>query len=72
MKQFGKKLQILREQRNMSQRELGEQLDLSRSYISNLESGRTIPNARHVLKIANLFSVTTDVLMQDELELDEG
>jgi transcriptional regulator with XRE-family HTH domain len=69
--QFGKKVRILREQRAMTQHELGKQLGLSQSYIAQLESGRTFPNVRQILKIAKVFSVTTDVLIRDELELED-
>ncbi len=72
MKQFGEKLRTLREQRGLSQREVGDEIGLSRSYVNDLESGRRRPNAIHLLKIAKFFGVTTDVLMQDERELDEG
>jgi transcriptional regulator with XRE-family HTH domain len=39
------------------------------SYLSEIESGVKIPSAGLVLKIADLFDVTTDQLMRDELEV---
>jgi transcriptional regulator with XRE-family HTH domain len=51
---------------------MGEQIGLSHSFIGDLESGRTAPSVGNLLKIANFFGVTTDVLIRDELELDEG
>lgn len=35
-----------------------------------LELDQKIPNALMILKIADIFSITTDQLMRDELELD--
>lgn len=70
MKRFGEKLRILRQRDNLSQRELSRMLDVHHSYIGQLELDQKIPNALMILKIADIFSVTTDQLMRDELELD--
>lgn len=70
MNRFGKKLRILRQRDKFSQRELSRMLDVHHSYIGQLELGQKIPNALMILKIADIFSVTTDQLMRDELELD--
>jgi transcriptional regulator with XRE-family HTH domain len=37
--------------------------------ISELESGKKVPTAALVLKVARKFGVSTDVLMKDELDL---
>ena len=42
------------------------------SQISQLETGKRKPTAELVIKVATLFHVTTDVLLRDDLELDEG
>ncbi len=70
MEHFGKKLRILREHQGMTQKELAQLLGFSRDHVSSLETGRKIPHARLVVRIADLFGVTTDVLMRDELNLD--
>jgi transcriptional regulator with XRE-family HTH domain len=72
MELFGKKMRILRERQGMTQKELAQQLGFSRDHVSSLETGRKIPHARLVVRIADLFGVTTDVLMRDDLELDDG
>jgi transcriptional regulator with XRE-family HTH domain len=41
-------------------------------HISMLENGKKQPTAALVLKVARLFSVTTDQLLKDELEVDEA
>ncbi len=38
-------------------------------YISQLECGKKIPTAEFVLNVAQLFGVTTDELLRDDLEL---
>jgi transcriptional regulator with XRE-family HTH domain len=71
LKRFGEKLRALRRQRGMTMKELALALGLtSYSYISELETGKKEPTARFVLNAANLFDVTTDQLLKDELDLD--
>ncbi len=69
MKRFGEKLQALRQRDNLSQRQLSQMLGVHHSYIGQLEHGQKTPNAEMIIKIANIFDVTTDVLMRDELEI---
>ncbi len=45
-------------------------LGISGSHVGAIERGQKIPNATMILKIADIFGVTTDQLMRDELELD--
>jgi transcriptional regulator with XRE-family HTH domain len=72
MKNFGKKLRTLRQRHSYTLRQLGELLEIDHSFISQLEMGKRIPNAAMILKIADTFGVTADLLMRDEIELDEG
>jgi transcriptional regulator with XRE-family HTH domain len=71
MNKFGEKLKSLRQQRGLTMRQLGELLEVSDSYVSKMETGDKIPNVAMVLRVANLFEVTTDVLIRDELELGD-
>ena len=38
-------------------------------YISELESGKKLPTVELVLSVAQLFGVTTDELLRDDLDL---
>jgi transcriptional regulator with XRE-family HTH domain len=68
---FGDKLRYLRRQHRLTQTDLSRQLDLaSQAYISDLEAGRKIPSLDLVVRIADLFSVTTDYLLRDELPVE--
>jgi transcriptional regulator with XRE-family HTH domain len=70
MERFGEKLRVLRKRRGMTQQELADALGFAaRSYISSLESNEKEPSARLVLKISQLFAVSADQLLQDELEV---
>lgn len=71
MKRFGEKLHTLRVQNNLTLLELAKHLGYaSHTYISEIESGKKIPNAIFILNVAYLFHCTTDELMKDELEIN--
>ncbi len=70
MKKFGEKLYTLRKHKGLSQRQLGEMLEVSGSHIGAIERGEKFPNVPMVLKVADIFGVTTDQLIRDELEID--
>ncbi len=70
MKRFGEKLQTLRTQRKLSQRQLGHLLGVSGTHIGKLERSEKTPNVALLLKIADLFGVSLDQLARDDLELD--
>ena len=61
--EFNKKLQELRKQKGLTQEELSEKLYVSRTAISNWESGRGYPTIESLKAIAKLFSVTVDELL---------
>lgn len=42
---------------------------VAHGYISELESGKKMPTVELVLRVAQLFEVTTDELLRDDLEL---
>ncbi len=70
MKRFGEKLRVLRKQRGLTQKQVGDVLGVNRTHVTRMEKGQKTPNAAMIIKIARLFKVTTDQLMMDELELD--
>jgi transcriptional regulator with XRE-family HTH domain len=68
---FGDKLHWLRAQRGMTQLELAQQLELAtQSHISHLEARRSAPSLDLVVRVAELFGVTTDYLLHDTLPTD--
>lgn len=66
--EFCKKLQQLRNQKNLTQEELAQKLFISRTAVSKWESGRGYPSIDSLKAISKLFSITVDNLLScDEL-----
>ena len=71
MKRFGEKLHTLRTQRGLTVRQLASALGIkSSSDISKLEKGQKNPSTPLLLKISHFFNVSTDQLLNDDMELD--
>ena len=60
----------LRKRNSWSQEELAEKLDVSRQSISKWEGAQSVPDMNRILALSQIFGVSTDVLLKDELELD--
>ena len=61
----------LRKKNGWSQEELAEKLDVSRQSISKWESAQSVPDMGRIVKLSQLFGVSTDYLLKDELERPE-
>jgi transcriptional regulator with XRE-family HTH domain len=70
MKRFGEKLRTLRNGRGLTLRQLSDHLDVSYTYIGQMERGERNPNVALLVKIADFFEVCVDKLVRDELELE--
>ncbi len=70
MKRFGEKLHTLRLRDSYTTRQLAGILEVSHTHIIGIENGKRGVSTDLVLRIADLFNVTTDQLMRDKLELD--
>ena len=60
---FSQKLLELRKDKELSQLQLGKQLNFSRSAISDWENGTREPSFDTLILIAKYFGVTTDYLL---------
>ena len=61
----------LRKKNGWSQEELAEKLGVTRQSISKYEGAQSIPDLDKILKLSEIFGVTTDYLIKDELEQQE-
>ncbi|MCQ2740375.1 MAG: helix-turn-helix domain-containing protein [bacterium] len=70
-KMIGKKLRKLRKRKVMSQQELAEKVNITRSTISNYELGKRTPHLKDLQKFCKIFNVGLDyfeVKPKDEAE----
>ena len=61
----------LRKKNGWSQEDLAEKLDVSRQSISKWEGAQSVPDMARILRLAEIFGVSTDYLLKDELETAE-
>ena len=66
-KAVGERIQIAREERCMTQRELAESVGCTPQHISAIERGVKSPTLETFVAIANALRVPSDVLLQDVL-----
>lgn len=64
---FGENLRKLRIFKGLSAQELGKELGVAQSTVSNWESGRKEPNFEVLQKISVYFSVSTDRLLNHKI-----
>lgn len=67
---LAEKIMKLRKQNGWSQEELAMKLNVSRQSVSKWESGASIPDLDKILKLSQIFEVSTDYLLKDEMEED--
>lgn len=68
---FPEKLQKLRKGRGWSQEELASRIAVSRQAVSKWELGTAVPDTDNIVQLSELFGVTTDYLIKDNLDCDE-
>lgn len=62
---LAEKIAALRRERELSQGDLAEALDVSRQSVSKWETGQSVPELDKIIKLADLFGVTVDELVRD-------
>ncbi len=65
------KIITLRKKNGWSQEELAEKVGVSRQAISKWEGAQSVPDLDKILRLSEIFGVTTDFLLKDELETEE-
>lgn len=65
---FADKIIEERKKNGWSQEELASKLGVSRQAVSKWESAGFIPDLKRILQMSELFGVTTDYLLKDEIE----
>ena len=65
---FADKLILLRKKAGWSQKELEEQIVITRQYVSKGEGAQSVPDLEKMIRLSELFGVSTDYLLKDEIE----
>lgn len=70
---LGTKIRKLRHETKISQEELADRLDIAQTSVSNIESGKTIPDFILMQKVCEIFDVGVDYFMDngDNFQFDK-
>ena len=63
---IGEKIYKLRTEKNLSQGELSELLEVSRQSVSKWENGAATPDLDKIIKLSEVFGITIDELVKNE------
>lgn len=66
--ELGSHIKEHRKELGLSQDDLAERIYVSRQTISNWECGRTYPDVQSLLLLSNMFGVTVDSLIKEDVE----
>lgn len=66
------RLRVLRAERQWSQAELGERLDVSRQAVNAIETGKYDPSLPLAFKIARLFDMSIEEIFDDGFNGDKN
>ena len=69
---LAEKITEARKKNGWSQEEMAEKLSVSRQAVSKWESAQSTPDLQKVLRLAEIFGVSTDYLLKDELKSETG
>ena len=69
MKNFGETLKKLRRQKDMTQEQLAEYVNISPQSVSKWETNLTLPDITIIPILANIFDVSADVLLGIDITL---
>ena len=61
----------LRKKNGWSQEDLAEKMDVSRQSISKWEGAQSVPDMARILRLSEIFGVSTDYLLKDDQEMAE-
>lgn len=55
-------LKRYREKNNYSQKEIAKKINITQSAYSNYEKGKRLPNIEILIKLANIYDISLDIL----------
>ena len=70
-RQLGRKLASERKNRRLTQEKLAEKTDLANNYISNIETGRSIPSLETLVRLCEALDITPNDLLISSAKSNE-
>lgn len=64
------RLKVLRAERDWTQADLAEKLEVSRQTINAIEKGKYDPSLPLAFKVARLFAIPIEAIFEDETEVE--
>ena len=61
---LGEKIQALRKQRNISQEQLADQMNVTRQAVSKWEVGESLPDVDNIVRLSEILDVSIDYLLK--------
>lgn len=61
--EFGERLRTFRKQKSMTQKQIGERIDMSNATISSWEDGTKTPNVLSIIALCEAFDLSLDDLI---------
>ncbi|TVQ15323.1 MAG: XRE family transcriptional regulator [Bacteroidetes bacterium] len=71
MSTFGKNIRKIRSVRGLTQTQMADMLNVNRGMISSYEEGRAEPKIETVLKTADVFQLSTDLLLKSSVTVNQ-
>ncbi|WP_373193616.1 helix-turn-helix domain-containing protein [Enterococcus sp. RIT-PI-f] len=68
---ISEKIKVLRIEKGWSQKKLAEMLNVSSQAISNWERGQSYPDISNIIQLSDLFDVTLDELIKEDINFKE-
>ncbi|EGO7791276.1 helix-turn-helix transcriptional regulator, partial [Enterococcus faecalis] len=62
--EIGEKIKIARNNKDFTQEELANQLNVSRTAVSNWENGRNYPDLKILIQISDTLNISIDKLLK--------
>lgn len=69
MKRLGEKLRTLRKRERLTQTQLADMLGVDHTHVGKMERGERAPSLEILIKITQIFNVTSDQLIMDDQEV---
>ena len=69
---LGKQLAALRKEKGYTQKQVAEMLNISNKTLSSWEVGNTMPDLEMLPKIADIYGVSCDELLRENVEPDNA